>query len=457
MTKTTVRIISCVITETNFIFISDTGKQFSVPKGYEDSYDKLMNYSEALITEDYIDIPVEDLTPPKPKSIYDMFNELSKDIKLISARVDSLESIKVTVKDSDLDLSGISNHIKHAVEENNVIGVENLIIRLKEMNKVRSHSAEDLLNFLKHTDLPITDKGDILFYKKVKAGVSGISYDCHTGLIPQLVNTIISVDENLVDHDRTQDCSNGLHVASYKYARGFGGNRVLIGIVKPENIIAVPQYDHTKMRVSEYGILEYLDSEEFDAFCNVGITQSIKDKIKPYLDGFIPVFESKVVITAKTVRNKEDFSIEPLNQVGFTKTEEGYVPDLPRDKNGRFVKRKTTENFTTVKPINDIDDLVNKLKVNTNLHTPATEDVDKLLSRLKGSNQRFDSSVMPLHGKDKADLDRMFSAVMEISEDIDEVTEEHYDTFFALLKKYPNLHQIYGADKIELLHDFFTA
>lgn len=50
------------------------------------------------------------------------------------------------------------------------------------------------------------------------------------------------------------DCSNGLHVGATKYVENFAGgsNAVLVCYVNPAHVVAVPEYDHSKMRVCEY-------------------------------------------------------------------------------------------------------------------------------------------------------------------------------------------------------------
>ena len=56
------------------------------------------------------------------------------------------------------------------------------------------------------------------------------------------------------DSNPSRDCSNGLHVGATKYVTNFGGSNspVLVCLVNPMNVVAVPDYDHSKMRVSEY-------------------------------------------------------------------------------------------------------------------------------------------------------------------------------------------------------------
>ena len=64
------------------------------------------------------------------------------------------------------------------------------------------------------------------------------------------------------DADPSKECSHGLHVGSTTYVNNFavGNDTVLICLVNPMNVIAVPKYDRSKIRVCEYfpiGIADY--------------------------------------------------------------------------------------------------------------------------------------------------------------------------------------------------------
>lgn len=54
--------------------------------------------------------------------------------------------------------------------------------------------------------------------------------------------------------DPEVECSYGLHVGATKYVESFadGSSIVLACLVNPANVVAVPKYDHSKMRVTEY-------------------------------------------------------------------------------------------------------------------------------------------------------------------------------------------------------------
>jgi hypothetical protein len=70
------------------------------------------------------------------------------------------------------------------------------------------------------------------------------------------------MDESLVDQDRRNECSNGLHVARRGYINGFGGDVCVLAKVNPEDVIAVPEHDANKMRVCGYHILFELSKED---------------------------------------------------------------------------------------------------------------------------------------------------------------------------------------------------
>jgi len=64
----------------------------------------------------------------------------------------------------------------------------------------------------------------------------------------------VKQDRKDCDADPRRDCSNGLHVGATAYVERFANStsKILVCYVNPANVVAVPQYDHSKMRVSEY-------------------------------------------------------------------------------------------------------------------------------------------------------------------------------------------------------------
>lgn len=163
-------------------------------------------------------------------------------------------------------VENLQRHLRQSASLKDYKGFTKFLERLAPVIKDRLHSVEDLMKFMETAELPIADDGSILFLKRLqykdKEGGKRVFVDCHSGNIRQWVGCKVQVREDLVDPDRRQDCSNGLHVASMSYIRSFGGNVTILGKVAPEDVFAVPQYNTNKMRVSAYHIIAELPEEE---------------------------------------------------------------------------------------------------------------------------------------------------------------------------------------------------
>lgn len=182
---------------------------------------------------------------------------------------DVKEDEVVVAVTNDGVIPGVENlqrHLRQSAQLKDYKGFTKFLERLAPVIKDRLHSVEDLMKFMETAELPIADDGSILFLKRLKyketENGKRVFVDCHSGNIRQWVGCKVQVREDLVDPDRRQDCSNGLHVASMSYIRSFGGDVTILGKVAPEDVFAVPQYNTNKMRVSAYHIIAELPEEE---------------------------------------------------------------------------------------------------------------------------------------------------------------------------------------------------
>lgn len=161
-------------------------------------------------------------------------------------------------------MENLEQQFAYALKLGSTIGVQNLLRRLAAVIDQRRHSVHDLLRFLERADLPIADDGSIIIYKalstttpfeKVAARGKGIFYDIHSKQVPQQVGSYVCMDPSMVDPNRRNECSNGLHVARRAYLANFHGDVCVLAKLAPEDVIAVPNYDANKMRVCGYHIL----------------------------------------------------------------------------------------------------------------------------------------------------------------------------------------------------------
>lgn len=78
--------------------------------------------------------------------------------------------------------------------------------------------------------------------------------DKHSHSMKIRLGNTVAMDRPECDSDPMRDCSYGLHVGATKYVEWFGnpGDAVLVCYVNPAHVVAVPDYDHSKIRVSQY-------------------------------------------------------------------------------------------------------------------------------------------------------------------------------------------------------------
>lgn len=161
------------------------------------------------------------------------------------------------------DMERIETHFARAAKFGSTKGVEIFLQRLASVISDRSHSVEDLLRFMERADMPIADDGSIIIYKVLRKK-NGKYVDCHSGNVPQQVGSFVCMDIKLVNRNRNNECSMGLHVARRGYISGFSGDVCVLAKLAPEDVVTVPPYEANKMRVMGYHILAELSPGMYD-------------------------------------------------------------------------------------------------------------------------------------------------------------------------------------------------
>ncbi|TDW20495.1 hypothetical protein EV128_125125 [Rhizobium azibense] len=139
-------------------------------------------------------------------------------------------------------------------------GFQKFMERIATVIDHRSHTVKELLNFMRNGDLPIADDGSIVAYKVLNSAQNGF-VDCHSGKVTQKLGSFVQMDEKLVDPNRRNECSTGLHIARRGYLSGFRGNIITLVKVAPEDVIAVPPGEPNKMRAKGYHIVAVLPAD----------------------------------------------------------------------------------------------------------------------------------------------------------------------------------------------------
>lgn len=130
-------------------------------------------------------------------------------------------------------------------------------------------AVNELYDFLEAGQIPITENGTFLTYKKIRYDWK----DIHSGKFDNSVGTVVTMPRNMVDENSERTCSTGLHVCSYAYLPNFGcsGNdRVVICEVNPADVVSIPKdYNNSKMRVCGYKVIGEVENyKENDVLTN---------------------------------------------------------------------------------------------------------------------------------------------------------------------------------------------
>lgn len=119
-------------------------------------------------------------------------------------------------------------------------------------------AVNELYQFLEKNDHPVTETGNFIAYKRVKANFK----DIHSGTFDNSVGRTLEVPRNSVDEDSSRTCSYGLHVANWDYAHTQfasydADSDVMLEVeVNPADVVAIPtDYNQSKMRVCRYKVL----------------------------------------------------------------------------------------------------------------------------------------------------------------------------------------------------------
>lgn len=158
----------------------------------------------------------------------------------------------------------ITKRILRMIEEG--FDVDPMINFLQNLEQNPSNRAvTELYIFLESCDLPITDDGHFLAYKRVNWDFK----DFHTGTIDNSPGQRVTMKRNDVDDDKTHLCSHGLHFCSLPYLKNFhpGQGHIVIVKINPRDVVSIPvDYNYTKGRCCAYEVVGIHTSEDKEAF-----------------------------------------------------------------------------------------------------------------------------------------------------------------------------------------------
>lgn len=124
---------------------------------------------------------------------------------------------------------------------------------------------EELYLFMEANELPVTEDGHFLAYRRVR----GDYMDIYTGTKRNQIGDVVSEDD--VDTDRNTLCGRGIHACSRSYLPNYGtgpGNRTMIVKINPADVRCVPSdYSNAKLRCTKLLVVgEHHEGDGVSAF-----------------------------------------------------------------------------------------------------------------------------------------------------------------------------------------------
>jgi len=131
----------------------------------------------------------------------------------------------------------------------------------------------ELYDFLEAGNLPITEDGHFLAYKRVTNNFK----DCYTKTIDNSIGRTVTMPRERVVDDKYQTCSAGLHFCALSYLSSFGssGDRTVSVKINPADVVSIPvDYQNAKGRCCKYVVLAELTGDLKNAFPTIvaGVT-----------------------------------------------------------------------------------------------------------------------------------------------------------------------------------------
>lgn len=121
---------------------------------------------------------------------------------------------------------------------------------------------KELYDWLNGCNLPITDDGCFMAYKRVDSNFK----DCYTHTIDNSPGQIVFMKRSDVDTNRHNTCSVGLHFCSRAYLSSYTGDRVVKVKINPKDVVSIPSdYSYTKGRTWMYEVIEEIPADKVDA------------------------------------------------------------------------------------------------------------------------------------------------------------------------------------------------
>lgn len=224
--------------------------------------------------------------------IYAIKNKLWNDLRNILEPLENIKSYVNSYADKDISIyngvvtykgtelhSTLTERLASMLEDGYDIGpLAKFLANLMDNPSYRA--VNETFDFLEASQLPITEDGCFLAYKRVRDDFK----DIFSGKIDNSPGATPSMPRNMVDEDKSRTCSNGLHFCAREYLPYYGtsgGGKVIMVKINPRDVVAIPEdYHNAKGRCCYYEVVREMPllTEEYSALPEENLERAYYDE-----------------------------------------------------------------------------------------------------------------------------------------------------------------------------------
>lgn len=194
---------------------------------------------------------------------WDRARDLAEPAEAVRTAIDGIEGCEVRIADGivfykdDAVHNTLTDRMLSMLSQG--FDVKPLMLFLDNLMENESFRAiKELYGFLEVSNLPITEDGHFLAYKRVRDDYT----DCHTGELDNSIGATVEMERRSVDDDKDNTCSSGLHFCARGYLDSFGGARTVVVKINPKDVVSIPSdYSNMKGRCCKYIVVQELENE----------------------------------------------------------------------------------------------------------------------------------------------------------------------------------------------------
>jgi hypothetical protein len=124
-------------------------------------------------------------------------------------------------------------------------------------------AVDELFLFIEASELPITEDGYFIAYKIVQNDYR----DIYSKTMDNSIGNVLAMPRNMVDDNRANTCSHGLHFCSRGYLNAYGSSsrsddRCLLVKINPADVVSIPSdYNNAKGRTWCYEVIGEVEGD----------------------------------------------------------------------------------------------------------------------------------------------------------------------------------------------------